>query len=105
MMFYRCSRCGVEDKLHRARLCTRCTIADRLDELLNDGTGRIRPELLPQAAWLLAMGRPLSGLAWLDRRKGNPGSTATSSSNWSEANIELPREACHSPPPTCGNFA
>ncbi|MEV5085330.1 hypothetical protein AB0K74_43590 [Streptomyces sp. NPDC056159] len=47
VMSYQCSRCGAEDKLHRARLCTRCTIADRLDELLDDGTGRIRPELLP----------------------------------------------------------
>ncbi|MFJ6562015.1 hypothetical protein ACIQMV_19565 [Streptomyces sp. NPDC091412] len=40
----------MEDKLYRAQLCTRCAIADRLDELLDDGTGRIRPEFHPLAA-------------------------------------------------------
>ncbi|WP_406727161.1 hypothetical protein WJ438_24525 [Streptomyces sp. GD-15H] len=93
MMSYPCSRCGTEDKLHRARLCTRCTIADRLDELLDDGTGRIRPELLPLADSLLAMDRPLSGLPWLNRRKGNPGSTADLLRRLGRGDIELTHEA------------
>jgi hypothetical protein len=38
-----CSRCGHEGNLHARRLCTRCTLADKLDELLDDGTGRTRP--------------------------------------------------------------
>lgn len=90
------SRCGTEDKLHRARLCTRCTIADRLDELLDDGTGRIRPELLPLADSLLATDRPLSGLAWLDRSKGSPGSTADLLRRLGRGDIELTHEAFHS---------
>ncbi|MEU3404932.1 hypothetical protein ABZ766_13425 [Streptomyces sp. NPDC006670] len=95
MMSYRCSRCETEDKLHRARLCTRCTVADRLDELLDDGTGRIRPELLPLANSLLAMDRPLSGLAWLNRGKGKPGSTADLLRRLGQGDIELTHEAFH----------
>ncbi|MFJ9968682.1 hypothetical protein [Streptomyces avermitilis] len=76
MMSYRCSRCGEEGKLHRGRLCTRCTVADRLSQLLDDGTGRIRPELVPLADSLRTMDSPLSGLAWLDRNKERPDSTA-----------------------------
>ena len=52
---------------------TRCTLADRLADLLDDGTGRIRPELVPLADCLLAMDNPLSGLTWLCARKGRPG--------------------------------
>jgi hypothetical protein len=36
-----------------------------LAELLDDGTGRIRPELSPLAEHLLAMNNPLTGLTWL----------------------------------------
>jgi hypothetical protein len=36
---------GQEGKLHARRRCTRCTLAARLGELLDDGTGRVRPEL------------------------------------------------------------
>jgi hypothetical protein len=67
---FACARCGLEDKLHGGRLCTRCTFADRLAEILDDGTGRIRPELIPLAGSLLAMDNPLSGLTWLYTRKG-----------------------------------
>jgi hypothetical protein len=65
---FACSRCGYEDKLLAGRLCTRCTLADRLAELLDDGTGRIRPELVPLAELLLTMDNPRSGLAWLEKR-------------------------------------
>jgi|GEM_PF-5480462 len=67
-----CSRCGAEGKLHGGRLCTRCTFADRLAELLDDGTGRIRPELSPLAEHLLAMNNPLTGLTWLYPPQGPP---------------------------------
>jgi RecJ-like exonuclease len=60
-----CSRCGYEDKLHARRLCTRCTLADKLDELLDDGTGRTRPDLAPLRESLLSADRPLSVLTWL----------------------------------------
>jgi len=49
-------------------LCTRCTFADRLAGLPDDGTGRIRPELVPLADSLLAMDNPLSSLTWLCTR-------------------------------------
>lgn len=41
---YACSRCSHEDQLHARRLCTRCTLSNRLTSLLDDGTGQIRPE-------------------------------------------------------------
>ena len=62
-----CSRCGTEGKLHAGRLCTRCALHDRLDELLDDGTGQVRPELLPLHAALLSMANPQSGLTWARR--------------------------------------
>ncbi|OHV73637.1 hypothetical protein [Pseudofrankia sp. BMG5.36] len=62
---YTCSRCGSEGKLHGGRRCTRCTLDNRLAELLGDGTGEVRPELRPLHAALVAMDNPLSGLTWL----------------------------------------
>jgi hypothetical protein len=55
----------LEGKLHGGRLCTRCALAARLAELLDDGSGQIRPALVPLADALLAMDNPLSGLTWL----------------------------------------
>jgi hypothetical protein len=66
---FRCSRCPEEGKLHRGRLCTRCTLRDRLRELLGGASGEIRPELAPLANSLLAAERPLSILTWLYTRK------------------------------------
>lgn len=59
-----CSRCGFEDVLHRGRLCTRCTLADHLDDLLDDGTGQVRPALVPLRERLLAAAEPKSVLTW-----------------------------------------
>jgi hypothetical protein len=61
-------------KLHEGRVCTRCAFADRLAGLLDDGTGRIRPELAPLADALLTTDNPLSGLTWLYPRQGRSGS-------------------------------
>ena len=66
---FACARCGYEGKLHGGRRCTRCTLADRIAELLDDGTGRIHPRLAPLAAHLLGMDNPLSGLTWLSERR------------------------------------
>ena len=62
---YACSRCGTEGKLHGGRRCSRCTLSDRVTEVLDDGTGRIRSQLEPLAAALTGMDRALSGLVWL----------------------------------------
>jgi integrase len=95
MMSYRCSRCGEEGKLPGGRLCTRCTFSDRLVELLDDGTGRIRSELIPLSDTLLAMSNPRSGLAWLDMRTGRPGSADDLLRRLSRGDIELTHEAFH----------
>jgi hypothetical protein len=68
-MAYACARCGRDGKLHGGRRCTRCTLADRLGELLDDGTGRIHPRLVPLAEHLLTMDNPMSGLVWLIARR------------------------------------
>lgn len=92
---YRCSRCGHEDKLHAHRLCTRCTFADKLGELLDDGTGRIRTELVPLAELLLTMNNPLSGLTWLYPRQGRDRTPADLLRELGRGEIELTHQAFH----------
>jgi len=92
---FACSRCGREDKLHGGRLCTRCAFASRLTQLLDDGTGQIRPELAPLAGFLLAMDHPLSGLTWLCARKGQPGSPEDLLRRLGQGEIALTHEAFH----------
>ncbi|MFD3471739.1 hypothetical protein ACFWWM_36465 [Streptomyces sp. NPDC058682] len=57
-----CDRCGFEGLLLGGRLCEHCTLADTLARLLDDGTGRVAPELLPSVKILLEMDRPKSRL-------------------------------------------
>lgn len=70
---FRCTRCPAEGKLHGGRLCTRCTLSDRLAELLDDGAGRVRPDLVALHTMLTTTDNPLSGLSWLYRRRGETG--------------------------------
>ncbi len=94
-----CTNCAgfsqSEGKLHRGRLCSRCALADRLAGLLDDGSGRIRPELVPLADSLLAMDKPLSGLNWLWNRKGQAGSPEDLLRRRGRGEIELTHEAFH----------
>ena len=90
---FACTRCGFEGKLHGDRLCTRCAFADRLAGLLDDGTGRIRPELAPLADALLAMDNPLSGLTWLYPRQGRSGSADDLLRRLGRGEIQLTHEA------------
>jgi len=92
---FACTRCGFEDKLHGGRLCTRCTFADRLGEVLDDGSGRIRPELVSLSDSLLAMDNPLSGLTWLYARKGRTGSADDLLRRRGRGEIALTHEAFH----------
>jgi hypothetical protein len=89
---FACSRCGFEGKLHGGRLCTRCTLADQLAGLLDEGSGRIRPELVPLADTLLAMNSPLSGLKWL-RNRDQGGSARDLLQRLASGEIELTHEA------------
>lgn len=92
---YACSRCGQESQLRAGRLCTRCTLSDRLDMLLDDGTGRVRPELLALHRMLVAMKNPRTGLSWLDGRPPNAGAAAKLLRGLGNGDIELTHEAFH----------
>jgi hypothetical protein len=94
-MSFRCSRCRAEGKLHGGRLCTRCTLSDRLRELLADESGEIRPELAPLAKSLLNARQPLSILGWLYTRKGQTGSPETLLRQLGRGEIELTHQAFH----------
>jgi hypothetical protein len=64
---FRCQRCGQEGWMERRNTCGRCVLGDLLDQLLDDGTGRVRPELLPFRDKVCAMPRPRSGIVWLNK--------------------------------------
>jgi hypothetical protein len=65
---FTCTRCKQEGWRQGAGgLCGRCVLADRLRVALDDGTGRIRPELVPLFDSLCAMSRPRSGILWLSK--------------------------------------
>ncbi len=64
---FTCTRCGREGWREHVGICGWCVLQDRVEELLDDGTGRVRLELMPLAALILSMKRPRSGIRWLSR--------------------------------------
>ncbi|MEU3051267.1 hypothetical protein ABZ705_33050 [Streptomyces sp. NPDC006984] len=90
-----CSRCGFEGKLLSGRLCERCTLSDRLTALLDDGTGRVRPELVPLFDLLVAMDKPSSGVAWLALRHDQPGNPSQRLRQLGLGQIPLTHDAFH----------
>jgi hypothetical protein len=62
---FSCIRCQLEGYLV-AGLCHRCRLTDQLIELLDDGTGRIHPPLMPLFEHLRGMARPDSRLVWIN---------------------------------------
>ncbi|GAA3515065.1 hypothetical protein FHR32_007979 [Streptosporangium album] len=64
---YICTRCGQEGRKQRKGVCSRCVLTERLDELLDDGTGRIRPELIALYDGLRQATRPRSIFTWTGR--------------------------------------
>jgi len=61
---YFCVRCGSEGRRQRGGVCAGCILTDRLRELLDDGTGRVRPELVALFDGLRGVERPRSVLTW-----------------------------------------
>ncbi|UGY92766.1 hypothetical protein [Streptomyces gobiensis] len=59
-----CERCGQEARRYRRGICGRCVLTERLHELLDDGTGSVRVELLPLFDALRQMKRPWGGMTW-----------------------------------------
>jgi integrase len=64
---YTCTRCGAEGLRYYVGICGRCVLKDQLTVLLEDGTGAVRPELVPFFDLLCAMPRPRSGILWLTK--------------------------------------
>jgi hypothetical protein len=64
---FTCEACGREGIRYRRGTCGNCVLAERLAVLLDDGTGRVRPELAPFAAALSQMRRPRVGMTWTGR--------------------------------------
>ncbi len=66
--WHSCPSCGQPDRVHNGRRrCARCTIQQRLHQLLGDDSGEIRPELQALYRALTATNRPDTVTAWLDR--------------------------------------
>ncbi len=64
---YFCSRCGQEGWIQRKGTCSRCVLTERLDDLLDDGTGTIRPDLVPLYDGLRRASRPRTLFTWTGR--------------------------------------
>jgi hypothetical protein len=64
---FTCPACGREGILYRRGACGNCVLAEMLAALLDDGTGRIRPELAPFASAFGQMKRPRGGITWIRR--------------------------------------
>lgn len=62
---FTCESCGREARRYRRGVCGNCVLAGHLALLLDDGTGRIRPELVPFAEAFGQMRRPRGGMTWI----------------------------------------
>ncbi|GAA3521453.1 hypothetical protein FHR32_006018 [Streptosporangium album] len=60
-----CTRCGEEEGPLPAGLCQRCTLADALCLVLDDGNGQVSPPLKPLFDGLCAATEPGTVLEWL----------------------------------------
>ncbi|MEV7190011.1 hypothetical protein [Kitasatospora sp. NPDC093102] len=62
-----CERCGREAARYQRGVCGNCVLAERLEDLLDDGTGRIRPELVPFYDEVRSVPRPKGMLTWVGK--------------------------------------
>lgn len=61
-----CPSCGDSGRLI-SRVCQRCRLRQRVDELLADAEGKVRPELQALHQALVGVERPATALGWLSR--------------------------------------
>ena len=61
-----CPTCGDSGQL-LAQDCSRCRLRRRVDELLTDADGTVRPELHTLHEALVGVDRPATALSWLSR--------------------------------------
>jgi hypothetical protein len=64
---FHCERCGREARRYLRGVCGNCVLAERLEELLDDGAGRVRPELVPFFNEVRSMPRPKATLTWVGK--------------------------------------
>lgn len=62
----RCHSCGATDDFRTLRQCRRCELRRRLNQVFDDGTGRIDPRLVPFVEALGTMEVPRGGLSWVN---------------------------------------
>lgn len=62
-----CVNCGGIERLRVSGRCTRCALDHRLRQLLDDGSGRIRPELRGLHETLTSADRPQTVMDWLSK--------------------------------------
>jgi hypothetical protein len=60
-----CHTCGADDDFRTLAQCRRCSLRIYLDRLFDDGSGRVKPELVSFVEALGAMDSPRVGLNWL----------------------------------------
>lgn len=64
---FTCRTCGQEALRYSRNTCGRCVLTERLAVLLDDGTGQIRPELVPFHQSFCQMSRPRAGILWISK--------------------------------------
>ena len=62
---YKCKRCEQGGRIYADGTCTRCVLAERLDDLLHQAGGRISPQLTPVRDALVDVEHPVTILGWL----------------------------------------
>ena len=77
----------------------RCTVTGGYDSArestLDDGNGRIRPELVPLAELLTSMNNPLTGLSWISSRPGRSAPAADLLEGLGRGDIERSHDELH----------
>lgn len=62
---YNCRRCGKGGRIYADGTCSRCVLADRLDDLLRQPDGTIARQLRPLRDAMAAVEHPVTILGWL----------------------------------------